>query len=255
MVYKILHTKIYKMKKTILLALTFFVITGSLSAQKMDFWIDAGLKVQTGFNALYNANATNGDLWDNTLTNGTKFGGKIGINFNYVGVSFDIMTGKQKGKFQDRVNTGQNREVSASVTDLYVLFRSARNKGYFEVGPKMSFISDITIDGSKGPDAASAYKNLYETKNLAAVLGFGTYILGPEDGRFSGIFGLRFEYGFQDMVNADGRIDGENRQPVNYTGDSASTNPIFAGIVFELNWGLGGVGQARCGERSKFIWF
>ncbi len=237
------------MKNTLLLLVAIFC-TMQLSAQKMDFWLDAGLKVQTGFTALYNANATEGGEWDNTLATGTKYGVKLGLNFNYVGVSFDIMTGKTRGTFQDiGTTTGPDREISVNATDLYVLFRSARNKGYFELGPRYSFIGDI-----RDNDGTPNLNDLYESNNLGGVLGFGTYILGPEDGRFSGIFGLRFEYGFQDLTNDAGKVL-ETRQPVNYSGDSAPTNPIFAGVVFELNWGIGGVGQARCGERSKFIWF
>ena len=139
-----------------------------------------------------------------------------------------------------------------NVTDIYLLFRNAKSKGYIELGPKISFLRDIT---STDQELVSNVDDFYEDTNLAAVLGFGTYVLGPEDGRFSGIFGLRFEYGFQDLSNELGSPEGTNRVPVPYVGESASTNPIFAGIVFELNWGIGGVGQARCGERSKFIWF
>lgn len=227
------------------------MLTMGLSAQKMDFWLDAGLKIQTGFTALYNSNATSGNLYDNTLATGTKYGGKFGVNWGYIGITFDVMTGSLNGKFQEKGTVPTvNREVNVSVTDLYVLFRSARHKGYFEIGPKLSMVGNVD-DGSPNPDL----DDLYEDKNLGAVLGFGTYLLGPEGGRFSGIFGLRLEYGFQDLVNADGRVEGDTRQPVAYTGEAASTNPIFVGIVFELNWGIGGVGQATCGERSKFIWF
>ncbi len=235
--------------KRLTILLSMMILTVGMSAQKMDFWLDAGLKVQTGFTALYNANATSGNRFDNTLASGTKYGGKLGLNFGYIGVSFDVMTGSLNSKFQGR-NSFEDREINVSVTDLYVLFRSARHKGYFEIGPKLSFIGNVD-DGSSGPEL----DDRYEDKNLGAVLGFGTYLLGPEGGRFSGIFGLRLEYGFQDLVNADGRVEGDTRQPVPYTGDAASTNPIFVGVVFEFNWGIGGVGQARCGERSKFIWF
>jgi hypothetical protein len=103
--------------------------------------------------------------------------------------------------------------------------------------------------------SAAADPDFYQKTPLAAVIGFGTYILGG-DGAFSGILGLRFEYGFSDIVtDAGSASDNVQRQPVNYVGDASSTNPIFAGLVFEINWGIGGVGQARCGERSKFIWF
>ena len=237
------------MKKTILLLI---VIGASfqIQAQKMDFWLDAGLKVQYGFTALFNSNVTDGGEWDNTLTSGVKYGVKLGINWNYTGISLDVLTGTTNGVFQDiGTDEGGDREVSVDATDLYLLFRNAKNKGYFEIGPKYSFIGDI-----RNSEGTPNLEDLYESNNLGAVLGFGTYILGPEDGRFSGILGLRFEYGFQDLTNDAGRAI-ENRQPVPYTGEATSTNPIFVGIVFEANWGLGGVGQARCGERSKFIWF
>jgi len=241
--------------KKLLLFITLASLATTLSAQKMDFWLDAGLKVQYGFTSLYNANATTGDRWDNTLATGTKYGIKLGMNWNYTGVSLDILSGKSRGQFQDLITPANgDREITVQSTDLYLLFRNAKHKGYIELGPKMSLINDVKAR-SLTEDRSDNVTDLYETRNLGAVLGFGTYILGPEDGRFSGIFGLRFEYGFQDIVNADGQAEGITRQPVNYTEGSASTNPIFVGIVFELNWGIGGVGQARCGERSKFIWF
>ena len=108
--------------------------------------------------------------------------------------------------------------------------------------------------GPKGGDKVIINPDFYEKTPMAAVLGFGTYVIG-NDGAFSGILGLRFEYGFTDIVSELGTPEGVDRQPVNYVGDVSSTNPIFAGIVFEFNWGIGGVGQARCGEKSKFIWF
>lgn len=251
------------MKKLLIIAFAFLCVN-TTNAQKLDFWLDAGLKIQTGFTALYNANATTPNTlaepqqWDNTLASGTKYGAKLGINFNYTGVSFDFMRGTLKGKFQERdlaagTDKGED-EITLTSTDIYVLFRNAKHKGYFELGPKLSLIHQVK--DNKEPSTPNL-KNSYETSNFGAVLGFGTYILGPEDGRFSGILGFRFEYGFQDVVNASGRsnADGSLRSPVNYGGEVASTNPIFAGIVFELNWGIGGVGQARCGERSKFMWF
>ncbi len=256
------------MKKILIIALTFFLSINSVVAQKLDFWLDAGLKIQTGFTALYNANATtlnnsdpvmeNHQQWDYTLASGTKYGAKIGINFNYTGVSFDFMRGTHRGKFQevDLENGGTKRddEITITSTDIYMLFRNAKHKGYIELGPKLSLINNVK--DNQDPSTPNL-KDSYETKNFAAVLGFGTYILGPPDGRFSGILGFRLEYGFQDVVNASGRSNegGSSRVPVNYGGPAASTNPIFAGIVFEFNWGIGGVGQARCGERSKFIWF
>lgn len=247
------------MKRIIICALCFAFSLGLTNAQKLDFWLDAGIKVQYGFTALFNANATtanaNGERWDNTLASGTKFGGKIGINFNYTGITLDVLSGRHSARFQSLGSNGATErtdQIDINVTDIYLLLRNAKYKGYFEIGPKISLVGDVR-DNLNTRDL----NDLYETNNLGAVLGFGTYILGPEDGRFSGILGFRFEYGFQDIVNETGRIEGGERLrvPVNYGGEAASTNPIFVGLVFEANWGIGGVGQARCGERSKFIWF
>lgn len=241
------------MKKIILIS-SFLFLAMQIHSQKMDFWLDAGLKVQSGFTALYNSGAQDDVNWDLAIAKGTKYGAKFGFNWNYVGVSLDVMTGKLRGEYQFLGDTEiYDSEITVQSTDIYILFRSARNKGYFELGPKVSLISDISNVTNGISD--STPKDFYESKPLGAVLGFGTYILGPANGRFSGIFGLRLEYGFQDIVSDTGQAEGATRQPVGYAGTSAPTNPFFAGIVFELNWGIGGVGQARCGERSKFIWF
>lgn len=247
------------MKKIILLS-SLLLLAMSVHSQKMDFWLDTGLKVQSGFTALYNSNAQGDAKWDLAIAKGTKYGAKFGFNFNYSGISLDIMTGKLRGEYQYLGDPAisevdYDTEITVQSTDIYLLFRNAKNKGYFEIGPKISFVSDVDVVYSIERTGPADVKDSYETMPLGAVLGFGTYILGPPDGRFSGIFGLRFEYGFQDAVSDAGRTAGESRQPVNYAGESGPTNPFFAGIVFELNWGIGGVGQARCGERSKFIWF
>lgn len=240
------------MKKLLFCVFTLCFIQQAQS-QKLDFWLDAGAKVQTGASMLYNSAIGDDPNFDYTIATSTKLGGKLGINWNYTGVSFDVMVGSLNGTFQNTSQAGgDDMEVSVSSVDIYVLFRDARKKGYFELGPKVSFLGDVKA-GPKNGTKQIMNPDLYEKNPLAAVIGFGTYVLG-NDGRFSGILGLRFEYGFTDIVSAQGS-EPMNRQPVNYIGDAASTNPIFAGIVFELNWGIGGVGQARCGEKSKFIWF
>lgn len=233
--------------------LVLFVL--ALNGQKLDFWLDAGLKMQYGGTMLYNGAIGDDPNLDYSITTSTKFGGKLGINWNYTGVSFEVMTGKLKGTFQNvGSNPGPDTKVSVQSTDVYVLFRDARKKGYFELGPKISFMGDVTATDANGAAGPAIDPDFYEDMPLGAVIGFGTYVLG-NDGAFSGILGLRFEYGFTDIVSDAGRTSELMRQPVNYSGDPSSTNPIFAGIVFELNWGIGGVGQARCGEKSKFIWF
>lgn len=245
------------MKKLLLLiSLLAFAITSQ--AQKLDFWLDAGLKIQYGGSLFLNSGVSNDDNFDLTFATSTKVGGKLGINWNYTGLALDVLVGETRGQFQNTSAAGlANQEISLSTVDIYLLFRDARQKGYFEIGPKVSLVGDVRNNAADAPMETIVNEDYYNAQPLSAVVGFGTYILGGE-GSFSGILGLRFEYGFSDIVSDTGSsIDRlpANRQPVNYAGDPSSTNPIFAGLVFELNWGIGGVGQERCGERAKFIFF
>jgi len=97
--------------------------------------------------------------------------------------------------------------------------------------------------------ATQEFDNVMDSEN---VVGFGANVMGT-DGAFSGILGLRFEYGLTDAVSDAG---GENAAPVyNPTIEQNSTVPIFAGVVFELNWGIGAFAVAQCGGRPKFIMF
>jgi len=243
--------------KNLLLLVFLFLSYQTVKAQKMDFWLDVGLKAQYGASMLYNSAIANDDNWDYTITTSSKLGGKLGINWNYTGISLDVMVGKHKGVYQNLTTpTSPDQEISMSTVDLYLLFRDARQKGYVEIGPKVSLVGDVK-NNPVGGASEIVNSEYYNSMPLAAVVGFGTYILG-NDGRFSGILGLRFEYGFSNAVTDLGssreRLPSD-RQPVNYMGDPSSTNPIFAGLVFEFNWGIGGVGQARCGEKSKFVFF
>ncbi|NNE27728.1 MAG: hypothetical protein HKN09_12860, partial [Saprospiraceae bacterium] len=118
--------------KRLLLLFFLAATTLQLGAQKMEFWLDTGLKVQYGMSMLYNGGIGDDPNWDYTITSSTKFGGKLGINWNYSGISIDAMFGSLKGKFQNTSQGGgSDVEVRVPSADVYVLFRNARNKGYF----------------------------------------------------------------------------------------------------------------------------
>jgi len=220
------------------------------------WWFDVGAKVQTGFTGLYNQVIADDGVWDYDPGSGTTFGGKIGINYDVHGFTLDAMFGSSTNQFENSsLNT--NAEVTVNVTDLYVLYRNNKSLGYFELGPKLSLINKVE-NSLESADVTDQYA----ANALGAVLGFGVYFLGS-DGAMSGILGLRFEYGFTDIVDETNAMGAANPAPINeasfnYTsGDReyGSTHPIFAGIVFELNFGLGYFGRAGCGRRSKFIRF
>jgi hypothetical protein len=154
-----------------------------------------------------------------------------------------------KGKQELEPNEGTLSYDYSSI-DIYTLFRHNKHLGYFEIGPKMSLMSKMNqvVNGS-----STDITGQFNKTNFGAALGFGVNLMGGE-GAFTGMFGLRFEYGFTDIVAPDFR--NSTSTPI---GDRTlaykATNPAFAGIVFELNWGIGYFGVAQCGARSKFIMF
>jgi hypothetical protein len=230
------------------------IVSIQLSAQKKIVWFDAGLKAQYGAAGFYNAAVGSSDNYDYTISSGYAYGAKLGINKNFNGLSLEVMRNTAKQAFDPSgTNTARNT-VDWSSTDVYALFRNAQNLGYFEIGPKASFISKVNnqIDNSKVETTGNYNKNVY-----SGVIGFGANVMGNE-GSFSGILGLRFEYAFSDF-NKESETSILTPAPLGdpsiYATGYKKSNLAFAGVVFELNWGIGYYGKAQCGKRSKFIMF
>ena len=225
------------------------LISGTLTAQS--FYIDAGLKAQTGATSLINQAVVNHPDWNYDIATGFAFGGKVGFNFEDHGITVDVLFGKGESSFETG-GGAQNLITEFASTDLYLLYRLSRYRGYLEIGPKATFLRDVT---NRLPDGTTNdVTDFYEDQAYSGVLGFGTYLIGT-DGSFSGIFGLRFEYGLTDILTqADGEPLGlPVMQDDLYANGYMDTIPFFAGLVFELNFGIGYYGKASCGARGKFI--
>ncbi len=215
------------------------------------WWFDTGLKIQYGATGMYNQAIVDSETYDYDISTGISFGGKLGINYDAHGLAIDVMYSTWKQSFEfvpDQVN----EDIEWNAIDVYMLYRNNANLGYFEIGPKASLIREVNgiSDGE-----STEFTDDYNGTAFSGVIGFGAYVLG-NDGRFSGVLGLRFEYGFSDMIK-------KTRQDISpplydesiYTDGYKKSVPIFAGLVFELNWGIGYFGKATCGARSKFIMF
>ncbi len=223
--------------------------------QKTYVWFDAGLKVQVGKTALFNQAIADSDLVDYSLSNGFSYGGKFGINLGEgnSGFTFDLMFSDFKGEFENQDFMGQ-AEFNMKAMELYVLFRNEQNLSYFEIGPKFSFLRDASRrfigEGLPGTseDVTDQFKN-----GITGVLGFGFNLIGT-DGAFTGKIGLRFEYGITDIVNDSGQalFAPLGIQEI-YNEGYKGSHPIFAGVVFEINWGLGYFAKTKCGGRTKFF--
>ncbi len=230
---------------------TFALLIASLSlfGQKKIVWFDLGLKGQYGAAGLYNQALADDSRYGYTIGSGYGYGGKLGINFGYNGLSIDVMKNTGKQVFDKTPTT-----IEWSSLDVYTLFRNAKNLGYFEIGPKFSFVDKVTLTADNG--TIDQPKENFNKNVVSGVIGFGANIMG-NDGRFSGILGLRFEWAFTDLDSKKGKEEGAPvNDPVVYVDNgTAASHVAFAGVVFELNWGVGYFGKARCGARSKFIMF
>jgi len=237
----------------ILIAAVAMIMSVTAFGQREIVWFDVGLKAQYGFTGLYNAGIVDSEVYDYTISNGYSFGGKLGINFGYNGIAIDVMASNATQEFDIVEFPDAKPTLDWKALDVYVLYRNAKNLGYFEIGPKISFIRGV--EGSATGSNTVDLKEEYNSNAISGVIGFGANVIGT-DGAFSGILGLRFEYGFTDMVSDFGQ---ERAAPANdpdvYAEGYKSSVPIFAGLVFELNWGVGAFAVAQCGGRPKFIMF
>lgn len=240
------------MKKLLTLGVLLLAMT-QMSAQKVGFWFDAGVKAGFGPSFMLNNNILDDDFYDHVFSNGYSVGAKFGIFKGlYNGVTFDVMYANGIQKFRNEGGDQMiDHEVSWTSTDLAVLYRLQKEGIYVELGPMFSFMSgvDDTYDGTE-----TDVSDFYVENMTSGVFGFGGYLLGG--GQFTLMFGLRATYGFTDMINEDG-------QAANYPNPNLSTpyesyeatNPIGLQLIFEANFGLGYFAKTSCSKRMSFFRF
>lgn len=237
-----------------------FLAIASLSfGQKEIAWFDTGLKAMYGGSSIYNtmvADASNLD-YNLVFSNAYSVGGKFGINRGFSGLALELMYHKGNATIQNTTDIGVDPEVNWSSIDIYTLFRNNANLGFFELGPKFSLLQSFerTTAGGEASDLKGA--ELTNNLNISGVLSMGVLLLG-NDRAFSGQIGLRFEYGFTDMIaEGAGRTAFEPFPDANLNGEAeyGASAPIFVGLVFELNFGLGFYGISQCGGRPKLFGF
>lgn len=243
-----------------LLILCFIAVSTIGYSQKEIAWFDAAIKIMYGSSSILN-NAVIDDPnlnYELGFGGAVGFGGKFGINRGYNGLAIELLYTSSGETFEglsnDMVSYPAAPKVEWKSLDLYLLFRNAKNLGFFEIGPKIGFLRSMQRTGADGQ--LSDFSEINK-RQISAVLGFGVNVVGT-DGAFSGQIGLRFEYGFTDLNGQDDLGAGAEPFPYavdiyNGTKGYQKSTPIYAGLVFELNWGLGYYGIAQCGARAKFF--
>lgn len=242
------------MKIKILTVLAALFIANVNYGQKQIAWFDVGLKAMYGGSSILNSTAMDHSDVDYMFAfgNAYSFGGKFGINSGYNGLAIEAMYNKADHELQILNDSYYAPKMEWESYDLYLLFRNAQNLGFFEIGPKFSFIQKFSRANENGELVDIA--DDINSPGISGVLSFGVNVIGT-DGAFSGQIGIRAEYGFVDLIGDSGQANGEPYAtiPNFYGGEYTKNTPIFVGLVFELNWGLGWYGVSQCGGRPKLF--
>ncbi|PTM14490.1 MAG: hypothetical protein DA408_02600 [Bacteroidetes bacterium] len=177
------------------------------------------------------------------------YGGVLGLNIgDYHGLNFEVMTGTyfQDITYRPDVSTAQRNSLEWDVLDLYALYRYYPESGmYLELGPKYTLIQGISP--TTGIQPVSTQGGPYEDNYISGVLGLGAFLSGSEALVFKA--GLRFEYGFTDLVSAEGMANGYPSISSSLT-DQGRTTPYRVSFGLELSFGVGGIAKGACGRRG-----
>jgi hypothetical protein len=232
-----------------LLVLAFTVTTYSIGFGQV--WFDMGVKGSYGITMMANKNIFDDREVDHKITGGYGFGVSLGTHFgDHQGVLIEYMRSKGKQNFDEEMGSVvQANNYNWSTNDVLLLYRYTGYGAYFEVGPKLSFVSDVMNTYRDQPTMdVTPY---FEDKWISGVIGFGSYIAGSD--LFTLQIGLRLYYQFGDMINADGQA---LNLPAYVEYDSyKKTNAVAALLHLEFNYAFGRFAKASCRDRWKLILF
>ena len=235
--------------RMIVLVIIAFCATVPVFAQGA--WFDIGIKGAYGLTMMGNKNIFDDRNIDHRISGGYGFGVSLGVHFGQnSGVLVEYMRSTGNQKFDDE-STSSNLLIDYQwqTNDVLLLYRFSGNGGYFEIGPKASFLSDISLE-VEGTTVENV-DQWFEDTWFSGVLGFGTYIAGSE--LFTIQAGIRLHYQFGDMVNDAGENAG---WPVGTVYESyKQTSLIMAQFHLEVNYAFGRFAKESCRDRWKLILF
>lgn len=211
-------------------------------------WLEVGPKANFGPSGFLNSAILDDAEHDYSLNLAFSYGGALGLNVGDLhGLNLEVMTGTYFQTFTFRPSTDMRirNTVEWEVLDLYALYRFYPKNGmYLELGPKFTRINEVKH--TQGVDELPVTGN-YVDDYLSGVIGIGAFLAGSETMIFKS--GLRFEYGFSDLISADGMAAGFPSVGSTIT-DQGVTTPIRVSFGFEVSFGLGGIAQGACGRRG-----
>jgi len=217
-------------------------------------WVDIGVKGGYGVNFWYNQDfLDNGDM-NNRMRGGYTFGGKLGFNFSLRSeLTIDVGVSQfNQGFAYDVAISNYEKEIQLNTTDFMLLYRLNSEGRYFEIGPQYSLLKSATETDANPDMAGGNISDMLADNYTGIVLGFGSYMMGTDN--FGVILGFRIRYGISDLLSEDGRSMNYPATLVSNSNPSAS-HPLTAEAVLELNFDLGYLAKANCGQRKKILFF
>lgn len=231
-----------------------FTLAFSLTLTAQEIWLETGVKGGPGISFLYNQNIADDDTHNYLLTSMYGLGAKFAVNFgpnNGFTIEGLYNQSGQNMEYDNLTSNDLSNEISWKSVDAYLLYRYTSRAVFLELGPMYSIIQSVEQMDDGGGIDQNQVENFYTENYLAGVFGFGGLLF--QSGTVSGGLGVRLHYGFGDFVSDAGRADGfpNPNRTTNYE-SIEDTTPIFAQLLFEINFGLGRFAPAGCGQRMKF---
>jgi hypothetical protein len=254
------------MKKIILLlALASVTIFSYGQKGKSITWFNIAVKGGYGNSLLINNNIfSDENITPDFFTPSYSFGGRFGVNFgNGLGLSLEMLSysfGQKCDIISNTISKTYTKEIKLKSLDKLILLRYASGDGegagmgggYFEIGPKFTTVKSATQENTI--NTADDVLDKYATTYTNIVFGFGGALV--KSSRFEINAGLRFNYGFKDIISTTGYDYAENLglYETNYD-EHKSTNPFSAQFMLEFNYYLGYFATSSCGKKTQFLLF
>lgn len=244
------------MRNTVIIVLLLFVSVNIIEAQRRTQkikWFSISAKAGVGNSVFLNTNIMNDkniefDYISLSQSYGGRFTFSYGENLGF-GVEGLFSSYGQKYTVTNTLDQINIKKLKLKSLDIIPFFRyTGSTGGYIELGAKISNVNSIEEENSNSLVIVRDDLMIYQESSFtSAILGFGLALYKSE--RIDVNLGARFSYALKDIIvlNTNFQILDDGFYTTNYS-NIATTNPISAQAILEVNYYFGFYGDARCGN-------
>lgn len=231
-----------------------FILFYKLSFSQL--WFDMSAKGGIGTGFLINKTLSDDSRLSVNPGINNFYGGRFGINFGAENsLSLDFTYANNSYSFIQSeiydVSKTYKYTINYSNFNIASLYRHTNESQYIEIGPEFSFYKKGSISDEANPTTIADVESILNPHLISAIFGVGGYVIGGDNLTLS--MGIRFKYTLNNLISID--YTNTNYPFVNYPDitKNATTNPLSAQVVFELNYSLAQFAKASCGKRIALI--